>query len=109
MLVNEPGKVSCTKVYSTAQISPINKYKQIAPKILLPSISPVNNTCLAVRRAFEQRDRWVNFIEVNKLNTILSKATANGATVIYQPKNRGLAIIADPNGALLGLTQQESE
>ena len=59
--------------------------------------------------SFEQRDRWVNFIEVDNIKTMLSKATTNGATVIYQPENSGLAIIADPNGALLGLTQQESE
>ncbi len=59
--------------------------------------------------SFEQRDRWVNFIEVNNLSTTLTKAKNNGATVIYHPIDRGLAIIADPNGALLGLTQQESE
>jgi predicted enzyme related to lactoylglutathione lyase len=59
--------------------------------------------------SFEQRDRWVNFIEVSNIDTILSKATSNGATVIYQPADKGLAIISDPNGALLGLTQQESE
>ena len=59
--------------------------------------------------SFEQRDRWVNFIGVNNLTTLLSKAKANGATVIYQPEDQGLAIISDPNGALLGLTQQETK
>lgn len=60
-------------------------------------------------KSFEQRDRWVNFIEVANLNQLLLKAIKNGAEVIYQPKGSDFAIIADPNGALLGLTQQESE
>jgi len=60
--------------------------------------------------SFEQRDRWVNFIEVDNLTSILEKAKSNGAEIIYQPnKNNQLAIISDPNGALLGLTEQESE
>jgi len=69
----------------------------------------VQASIVKLPESFEQRDRWVNFIEVDNINTTLSKATTNGATIIYQPENRGLAIIADPNGALLGLTQQESE
>ncbi|PCI58408.1 MAG: glyoxalase [Gammaproteobacteria bacterium] len=60
-------------------------------------------------KSFEQRDRWVNFIEVNNLVNTLATATKNGAVVIYQPEDSSLAIIADPNGALLGLTEQESE
>ncbi len=60
--------------------------------------------------SFEQRDRWVNFIEVDNLMSILEKAEKNGAEIIYQPnKNNQLAIISDPNGALLGLAEQESE
>lgn len=69
----------------------------------------VQASIVKLPESFEQRDRWVNFIEVNNLSTLLLKAAANGATVIYQPVDRGLAIISDPNGALLGLTQQESE
>lgn len=59
--------------------------------------------------SFEQRDRWVNFVEVHDLKKILSKAVKNGAEIIYQPQNNQLAIIADPNGALLGISEQESE
>jgi len=59
--------------------------------------------------SFEQRDRWVNFVEVEHLENILAKAKKNGAEIIYQPKSEQLAIIADPNGALLGLTEQEAE
>jgi predicted enzyme related to lactoylglutathione lyase len=59
--------------------------------------------------AFEQRDRWVNFVVVTSLTTTLAAATKNGAGIIYQPEGDTFAIIADPNGALLGLTEQESE
>jgi len=59
--------------------------------------------------SFEQRDRWVNFIEVNNITAVLSKATTHGATIIYHPTDKGLAIISDPNGAFIGLTEQESE
>jgi len=87
-------------------LEPINAKKD---SFFLIQAEMIQASIVKLPETFEQRDRWVNFIEVNELNTVLSKATANGATVIYQPKNRDLAIIADPNGALLGLTQQESE
>ena len=69
----------------------------------------VNASIVNLPASFEQRDRWVNFVEVNSLADTVSKAVKNGAEIIYQPKDRHLAIIADPNGALLGLTEQESE
>ncbi|PKH85732.1 VOC family protein [Colwellia sp. Bg11-28] len=87
-------------------LEPINAKKE---SFFLIQAEMVQASIVKLPDSFEQRDRWVNFIEVNNLSTILSKATSNGATIIYQPENRGLAIIADPNGALLGLTQQESE
>lgn len=59
--------------------------------------------------SFEQRDRWVHFLEVENLSEIIAKAIQNGAQIIYQPEGLYLAIIADPNGALLGLTEKESE
>jgi predicted enzyme related to lactoylglutathione lyase len=59
--------------------------------------------------AFEQRDRWVNFVVVTDLAKILTVATQHGAEVIHQPEDDTYAIIADPHGALLGLTEQESE
>lgn len=59
--------------------------------------------------SFEQRDRWVNFVEVTSLKVTLAAAIKNGANIIYQPEGDQLAIISDPNGALLGLTEQESE
>jgi predicted enzyme related to lactoylglutathione lyase len=59
--------------------------------------------------SFEQRDRWVNFVEVINLATTLVAAVENGAEIIHQPKGNTFAIIADPNGALLGLTEQESK
>jgi predicted enzyme related to lactoylglutathione lyase len=64
---------------------------------------------VSLPESFEQRDRWVNFIEVDNLVDTLAKATKNGATVIYQPKDDTIAIISDPNGALLGLNEQETE
>ncbi|TWX70715.1 VOC family protein [Colwellia demingiae] len=87
-------------------LEPINTEKE---SFFLIQAEMVQASIVKLPESFEQRDRWVNFIEVNNLSTILSKATTNGATVIYQPTGRGLAIISDPNGALLGLTQQESE
>jgi len=59
--------------------------------------------------SFEQRDRWVNFVTVTNLTKTLTAATKNGAEIIHQPEDDTFAIIADPNGALLGLTEQESE
>lgn len=60
--------------------------------------------------SFEQRDRWVNFMEVDDLPALLKKVQENGGEIIYQPnKNEQLAIISDPNGALLGLTAWGSE
>ena len=59
--------------------------------------------------SFEQRDRWVNFVVVTNLTKTLTAATKNGAEIIHQPQGDTFAIIADPNGALLGLTEQESE
>ncbi len=59
--------------------------------------------------SFEQRDRWVNFVTVKNLTKTLTTATQSGAEIIHQPKDETFAIIADPNGALLGLTEQESE
>lgn len=87
-------------------LEPINSQKD---NFFLIQAEMVQASIVRLPESFEQRDRWVNFIEVENINTILSKAATNGATIIYQPENGGLAIIADPNGALLGLTQQESE
>jgi predicted enzyme related to lactoylglutathione lyase len=69
----------------------------------------VKATIVKLPSSFEQRDRWVNFVDVQNLTHILAKATKNGATMIYQSEDNQLAIIADPNGAFLGLTEQESE
>jgi len=59
--------------------------------------------------SFEQRDRWVNFVDVANLIETLNRAKKNGAEIIYQPEGAQLAIIIDPNGAFIGLTEQESE
>ena len=87
-------------------LEPINSKKD---SFFLIQAEMVQASIVKLPESFEQRDRWVNFIEVENINTTLTKATTNGATVIYQPSGIGLAIISDPNGALLGLTQQESE
>lgn len=56
-----------------------------------------------------QRDHWVNFIEVAAVADTLALAIENGAKVIYAPNAYNhVAIIADPNGALLGLIEQGS-
>lgn len=57
----------------------------------------------------EQRDKWVNFVTVSDLTDVLTKATSNGAIIIHQPKGQNLAIIADPNGAVLGVIEQEEK
>jgi len=59
--------------------------------------------------SFEQRDRWINFVKVDDLSKVLSKAIKNKALIVYQPKDQKLVIVADPSGALIGLTEQESE
>lgn len=87
-------------------IEPINSKKD---SFYLIQAGMVQASIVKLPESFEQRDRWVNFVEVDSLTSILSKAIKNGAKVIYQPTGNSLAIITDPNGALLGLTQQESE
>lgn len=87
----------------------VEKIPQRQNKYYLSQQGEISASIVKVPTTFEQRDRWVNFLEVNNLPDILSKAITNGAEIIYQPKGRHLAIIADPNGALLGLTEQESE
>jgi len=69
----------------------------------------INASIVKLPTTFEQRDRWISFVEVNNLTETLTNAIKNGAKIIHQPKDGHLAIIADPNGALLGLTEQESE
>ncbi|PKG85222.1 VOC family protein [Colwellia sp. 75C3] len=88
------------------KIEPINAKED---SFFLIQADMVQASIVKLPESFEQRDRWVNFIEVNNVATTLSKATFNGATIIYQQEDKGVAIISDPNGAFLGLTQQESE
>ncbi|MCJ8319017.1 MAG: VOC family protein [Colwellia sp.] len=54
---------------------------------------------------FPQRDRWVNFFEIVDVEKHLAKAIENGAKVIYSSPEQQLAIIADPSGAFIGLTE----
>jgi len=54
---------------------------------------------------FPQRDRWVNFFELVDVEKHLAKAIENGAKVIYSSPEQQLAIIADPSGAFIGLTE----
>jgi predicted enzyme related to lactoylglutathione lyase len=48
-------------------------------------------------------------VRVNDVKTLAANATKNGATIIYQPENQGIAIIRDPNGALIGVVQKEAK
>jgi len=54
-----------------------------------------------------QRSRWVGFVSVDTINTVLVKAKEMGAKIIFSPNknvfNARIAIIADTNGALIGL------
>lgn len=87
----------------------IESVSDMENSVYLIQAEMVQASIVKLPESFEQRDRWVNFIEVNNLQSIVSKATANGATVLYKPAEQGLAIISDPNGALLGLIQPEGE
>lgn len=85
--------------YSVEQISTTtNSY-------YLSQQDEIRASIVKLPQSFEQRDRWVNFIEVDNLVNTLAKATTNGAVVIYLPQDNDLAIISDPNGALLGLSE----
>jgi len=57
-------------------------------------------------KAFEQRDRWINFIFVDDIKDTLNKSIQLGAKIIYQAEDNTSAIIADPKGALLGLSSE---
>jgi len=87
-------------------IEPLNTNKD---SFFLIQSESVQASIVNLPESFEQRDRWVNFIEVNNITAVLSKATTYGATIIYHAKDKGVAILSDPNGAFLGLTEQESE
>lgn len=87
-------------------IEPLNTNKD---SFFLIQSESVQASIVNLPESFEQRDRWVNFIEVNNITAVLSKATTHGATIIYHPTDKGLAIISDPHGAFIGLTEQESE
>jgi len=87
-------------------IEPLNTNKD---SFYLIQSESVQASIVNLPESFEQRDRWVNFIEVNNITAVLSKATSHGATIIYHPKDKGVVIISDPNGAFIGLTEQESE
>ncbi len=56
---------------------------------------------------YSKRDRWVSFIVVDNLDATLLAARAAGADMLYEPREETfggqLAIITDPQGALLGL------
>ncbi len=87
----------------------VEKVSENQDSYYLSKQNEVRATIVKLPDSFEQRDRWVNFIEVKDLSSTLVKASKNGAKIIYQPETSQLAIIADPNGALIGLTEQESE
>jgi predicted enzyme related to lactoylglutathione lyase len=87
----------------------VEKVAQSQDSYYLSKQDEVKATIVKLPSSFEQRDRWVNFVDVQNLTPILAKATKNGAIIIHQSEDNQLAIIADPNGALLGLIEQESE
>ncbi|MCQ8878478.1 VOC family protein [Pseudoalteromonas shioyasakiensis] len=88
--------------YSTEQIAANSQsYYLIKEQELRASI-------VKLPASAEQRDKWINFVEVANLAAVLQQAIANGATLLHQGEDAQLAIIADPNGAILGLAEQEA-
>ncbi len=79
---------------------------------LLRSQNTARASIAPLPASLPQRDRWVGFINVDNLKITLAKSTELGARVIYPPReqmlNGRLAIIADPNGALLGLIESDT-
>ncbi len=59
-----------------------------------------------------QRDRWVGFISVENINETVTLAKKMGGSLLYAPSSESfepsLAIIIDPNGALMGLIETEA-
>ena len=72
----------------------------------LSTQSQVQASVIKMPSDFPQRDRWVNFFEVVGVEGHVAKAVKNGAQVIYASTEQQVAIIADPNGAFIGLTEQ---
>lgn len=87
----------------------IEKVEEQAESFYLIQQEKVRASIVKLPEEYEQRDRWVNFIEVTELNQTLTAAIKNGAKVIYQPEGDTFAIIADPHGALLGLAEEGTE
>jgi len=88
------------------------RIEKVAPQqnsLYLIQQDEIRASIVELPASFEQRDRWVNFVMVSNLTKTLTAATTNGAEIIHQPEGDTFAIIADPHGALLGLTEQESE
>ena len=56
---------------------------------------------------------WINYVGVENLETMVAKATALGAKILVPPMSIGeagrIAILADPQGAPVGLHEYKGE
>ncbi len=61
-------------------------------------------------KSLPQQDRWVGFVSVDSIDDTLRKAKDMGGSIIYAPRKEvfdgQLAIIADSNGAIIGLIKK---
>lgn len=79
-----------------------------SPKAVVMNRDGVARAAIAPLPAkYPKRDRWVSFILVDNLDSTLLAAKTAGAEVLYEPRKEiltgQLAIIIDPQGALIGL------
>lgn len=102
----EPQKASL--FYQAILDYEVEQTDQSQDSFYLSQQGNVQASIVKMPESFEQRDRWVNFIEVEGVAEHVEKAQANGAKVIYSSEANDIAIISDPNGALLGLTESLS-
>lgn len=87
----------------------VDDVEEVSNSYYLTMQEQVHASVVKLPASFEQRDRWVNFIEVDNLAATLAEVSEQNGKVIYHPQGNKVAIIADPQGALLGLTELEAQ
>lgn len=75
---------SFTNIVSISKTESLESNKNSYYLSQLGEQGEVSASIVTLPKSFEQRERWVNFIEVSNLATLLRKTQDNGGKVIYQ-------------------------
>ena len=117
------GEWSWAQLFSINPNAAMNFYSEVIGYEVqeLPQIERENDFILSqdditrvgivpLPESFPQQDRWIGFVSIDNIDKTLRKAKEAGGKIIYAPRKEvfdsQLAIIADSNGALIGLIQK---